>query len=148
MGIGIIGAGRIGLAIAGILARIGEDVVIANRRGPQSLQPLVDELGPRVAAGSVADAARQDIVFVAVNWSKVPAALQDLPDWGGRIVVDTNNPIEAPLFQPFDLGGRISTEVFSDYVPGARVVKAFNHLPPELLARDPQAEGGRRVLFL
>jgi len=26
-------------------------------------------------------------------------------------------------------------------------VKAFNHLPLMLLARDPGAEGGRRVLF-
>ena len=36
---------------------------------------------------------------------------------------------------------------FADLVPGARVVKAFNHLKPALLAGDPHAEGGRRVLF-
>jgi hypothetical protein len=33
-------------------------------------------------------------------------------------------------------------------VPGARVVKAFNHLPAKLLAEDPRVPGGRRVLFL
>jgi predicted dinucleotide-binding enzyme len=33
-------------------------------------------------------------------------------------------------------------------VPGARVVKAFNHLPAKLLAQDPRELGGRRVLFL
>jgi 8-hydroxy-5-deazaflavin:NADPH oxidoreductase len=27
-------------------------------------------------------------------------------------------------------------------------VKAFNHLPAETLAEDPNVEGGRRVLFL
>ena len=26
-----------------------------------------------------------------------------LPDWTGRIVIDANNPIEAPLFKPVDL---------------------------------------------
>ena len=34
-----------------------------------------------------------------------------------------------------------------DLVPGARVVKAFNHLPPPLLGGDPRTEGGQRVLF-
>jgi 8-hydroxy-5-deazaflavin:NADPH oxidoreductase len=62
-------------------------------------------------------------------------------------VIDANNPIEAPLFEPVDLQGRASSEVFADPVPGARVVKAFNHLRPETPATDPQAEGGRRVAF-
>lgn len=70
-----------------------------------------------------------------------------LPDWGGRIVIDANNPIEAPLFKAAELHGRTSSEVFAGLVPGARVVKAFNHLPPQLLAADPHTHGGRRVLF-
>lgn len=32
-------------------------------------------------------------------------------------------------------------------MPGARVVKAFNHLTPKQLSGDPHSEGGRRVLF-
>lgn len=63
------------------------------------------------------------------------------------VVVDANNPIEAPLFKPADLGGRVSSAVFADLVPGARVVKAFNHLRAEILASDPSGDGGRRVLF-
>ena len=65
----------------------------------------------------------------------------------GRIVIDANNPIEAPLFKPVDLKGRVSSEVFADLVPGARVVKAFNHLRAEVLANNPKADGGQRVLF-
>jgi predicted dinucleotide-binding enzyme len=38
--------------------------------------------------------------------------------------------------------------VFADFVPGARVVKAFNHILPHLVAGDPRAEGGRRMLFM
>jgi len=45
------------------------------------------------------------------------------------------------------LNGRLSSEIFAGLVPGARVVKAFNHLQPHLLSSDPRAEGGRRVLF-
>ncbi len=41
----------------------------------------------------------------------------------------------------------MSSEVFASLVPGARVVKAFNHLAAALLAADPSTDGGRRVLF-
>jgi predicted dinucleotide-binding enzyme len=41
----------------------------------------------------------------------------------------------------------VSSEVFADLVPGARVVKAFNHLRAEVLAGNPRADGGRRVRF-
>lgn len=145
--IGIIGAGAIGSAFAKALAARGIEAVISNSRGPESLQQLARELGPSIKAGTREQAAAQDIVLVAVNWSKLPAALSDLPDFEGRIVIDANNPIEAPLFKPVPLDGRLSTEIFAEMVPGARVVKAFNHLQPQLLSGGPAAEGGRRVLF-
>jgi predicted dinucleotide-binding enzyme len=144
---GIIGSGAIGTAFARTLARAGIEATISNSRGPDSLQELVRELGPTIKAASREQAARADIVFVAVNWTKLPAALAGLPEWSGRIVIDANNPIEAPLFKPVDLKGRVSSEVVADLVPGARVVKAFNHLRAEVLAGDPKSDGGRRVLF-
>ena len=147
MTIGIIGSGAIGTAFARTLSRAGIEATISNSRGPDSLKELVRELGPSIKAGTREEAARADIVFVAVNWTKLKAAMADLADWKGRIVIDANNPIEAPLFKPADLGGRVSSEVFADLVPGARVVKAFNHLRAELLVTDPSADGGRRVLF-
>ena len=147
MTVGIIGSGAIGTAFARTLARVGIPATIANSRGPDSLQALVHELGPSIKAGTREEAARAEVVFIAVNWTKLPAALAGLPDWNGRIVIDANNPIEAPLFKPVDLDGRVSSEVFADLVPGARVVKAFNHLRAEVLAGDPKADGGQRVLF-
>lgn len=145
--IGIIGAGQIGRAIATALARNGISATIANSRGPESLAALVEQLGPSIVAGSREEAAAKDIVIVAVNWSRLRQALAGLPDFGGRIVVDANNPIEAPRFEAVDLGARSSSEVFAEHVPGARVVKAFNHLQPQLVSGDPAADGGRRVLF-
>lgn len=145
--IGIIGAGQIGQAFAAALARNGIAATLSNSRGPESLKEIAAAIGPTIEAGTREDAASKDIVLVAVNWSKLPLALAGLPDFGGRIVIDANNPIEAPLFKPAELNGRASSEVFAGLVPGARVVKAFNHLPPQLVAGDPQAEGGRRALF-
>jgi predicted dinucleotide-binding enzyme len=145
--IGIIGAGAIGAAFAKALTRQGINVVISNSRGPESLASLVAELGPTARAGTREEAAAQPVVLVAVNWSKLPTALAGLPDFAGRIVIDANNSIEAPSFKALDLHGRMSSEVFAEWVPGARVVKAFNHLQAHLLESEPTAEGGRRVLF-
>ena len=145
--IGIIGAGNIGRAFATALAKNNIRATLANSRGPESLKDFVAAIGSTIEAGTREDAASKDIVLVAVNWSKLPAALAGLPDFGGRVVVDANNPIETPLFKPAELNGRLSSEVFAGMVPGARVVKAFNHLQPHLLSGDPRAEGGRRVLF-
>jgi len=145
--IGILGAGSLGSAVARSLAQAGIRANIANSRAPSSLSALVTDIGGTISAVSREHAASCDLVVVAINWSKLPGALANLPPWNNRIVVDANNSIEAPLFQPADLQGRSSSEVFAEWVPGARVVKAFNHLSPELLASDPQAEGGRRVLF-
>lgn len=145
--IGIIGGGNIGQAFARALARNGIAATLSNSRGPDSLADLVHEIGPTITAGTREEAASKAIVLVAVNWSKLPAALGDLPDFGGRIVIDANNPIEAPLFRPVELNGRLSSDVVAELVPGAKVVKAFNHLQPHLLSGDPTAEGGRRVLF-
>lgn len=147
MTISIIGSGAIGTAFARTLARAGIEATISNSRGPDSLKELIRELRPSIKAGTREEAARADIVFIAVNWSRLPAALAGLPDWNRRIVIDANNPIEAPLFKPVDLQGRVSSEVVADLVPGARLVKAFNHLRAEVLAGDPTADGGRRVLF-
>jgi hypothetical protein len=147
MTIGIIGSGAIGTAFARTLARAGVEATISNSRGPASLNELAQELGPSIKAGTREEAARADIVFIAVNWTKLPTALAGLPEWSGRILIDANNPIEAPLFKPVDLKGRVSSEIVAELVPGARVVKAFNHLRAELLARDPRSDGGRRVLF-
>ena len=125
----------------------GIAATIANSRGPETLASLTQELAPDVTAGTIEAAAQADIVLIAVPWSKLPSALAGLPNWNGRIVIDANNPIEAPLFKPADLHGRLSTEIVASLVPGARVVKAFNHLLAAILSGDPHAEGGERVLF-
>lgn len=147
MTIGIIGAGLIGTAFARRLVQASGSGILSNSKGPESLVDLVAEIGGPIGAGTRGEAAAQDLVLVAVPWPKLPIALKGLPDFRGRIVIDANNPIEATTFQRFDLHGRSSTEVFADYVPGARVVKAFNHFGASILAADPRVGGGRRVLF-
>jgi predicted dinucleotide-binding enzyme len=163
MSIGIIGAGALGSSVARLLARGGIAATIANSRGPESLKDLVAELGPSIKAGTAREAASADIVVVAVRWVDLETVLERLPAWNGRTVIDATNPVEFlepdspdardpnnPLaaygIKAVDLDGKHSSEVFRGYVPGARVVKAFNHLDARVLS-EPVVSGGQRTLF-
>jgi 8-hydroxy-5-deazaflavin:NADPH oxidoreductase len=163
MRIGIIGAGGLGSNVARLLAKNGISVTIANSRGPQSLAGLAKELGPSIKAGTVEEAANSAIVLVALRWVDLAKVLGGLPAWNDRIVIDgtnpvafldpgspdakdPNNPLAAYGIKAIELGGKHSSQVFREFVPGARVVKAFNHVPALVLS-EPEVAGGKRVLF-
>ncbi|SFJ74449.1 hypothetical protein SAMN05216304_11367 [Bosea sp. OK403] len=163
MTIGIIGSGALGSNFARALAKKGISATISNKRGPESLASLVQEIGPSIKAGTVEEAAGADIVLAAIRWTDAEKVLSNLPSWNGRIVIDGTNPVEFldpdspdakdpnnPLaaygIKAVDLRGRYSSEIVKQYVPGARVVKAFNHNGVEVLL-EPEVAGGQRVLF-
>jgi 8-hydroxy-5-deazaflavin:NADPH oxidoreductase len=140
--VGIIGAGRLGQAMARTARRAGRDVVIANSRGPESLTSVVSTLGDGVSAGTVEEAAAGGIVVVAVPWDRVHEAVQGV-DWNGQVVIDATNDWAAD-----DLDGRTSSEIVAGLVAGARLVKAANTLGADVLGSDPHEAGGRRVIFV
>jgi predicted dinucleotide-binding enzyme len=140
--VGIIGAGRLGQAMARVATRAGRSVVIANSRGPESLTTVVSALGEGVSAGTAGEAASAGIVVVAVPWDDVHEAVGGL-DWTGHVVIDATNDWAAD-----DLDGRTSSEIVADLVAGARVVKAANTLSAEVLASDPHQADGQRVIFI
>jgi predicted dinucleotide-binding enzyme len=142
MEVGIIGAGRLGQAMARTAVRAGRSVVIANSRGGESLTPVVSALGEGVSAGTVSEAASAGIVVIAVPWDRVPEAVQGL-SWNGQVVIDATNDWAAD-----DLQGRTSSEIVADLVAGARLVKAANTLGAEVLGSDPREAGGQRVMFI
>src|ERR1700730_3705032 len=81
MRLGTIGAGTIGTALARHAINAGYPVTLSNSRGPETLAELVAELGPLATAGTVVQAAQADIVFLAVGYLDVTAALAGLPDF-------------------------------------------------------------------
>ena len=147
MKIGIIGSGMIGSIVAKKFVFAGHDVVLSNSRGPETLNDKIAEIGEHASAGSILEAASQQIVLLAVPWTKISAAVRDLPDWNNRIVIDATNQYLAPPPNPkiADLEPLTSSEVVAKALPGARVVKAFNTLSGKYI--DGEVKGGRRVLF-
>jgi predicted dinucleotide-binding enzyme len=140
--VGIIGAGRLGQAMARVALRAGRTVGVANSRGPESLTSVVSALGEGASASTPADAAGAAIVVIAVPWDHMPEAVNGL-QWTGQVVIDATNDWAAD-----DLDGRTSSEIVADLVAPARVVKAANTLGADLLASDPHQAGGQRVIFI
>jgi predicted dinucleotide-binding enzyme len=151
MVVGILGAGQMGRTLARLFVDAGHAVRLANSRGPESMADLAGELGPLatpVAASEIAAGA--DVVVLATRWEQLPAATAAVPSWAGTVVVDTTNPRFGPgPDDVYETGARTSSEAVAELVPGARVVKAFNHQPiPALAAELGPAPSERNALFL
>jgi 8-hydroxy-5-deazaflavin:NADPH oxidoreductase len=147
MEIGIIGAGRVGVAVGRQLVSAGHHVLLSSARGPQALTPLAQDIGAR--AVPVTDAAMSELVLLAVPWPAVPEVLDPIPDWHGRILVDATNPFVS--FEPLklaDLDGRSASVIVAEHAPGARVVKAFNSVTMDNFDKGPRQGEARRVLFV
>jgi len=150
MKFGTIGAGAVALGFAREALRAGHQVVLSNRRGPDSLADVVAELGNGASAATAAVAASLDYVLLAVPWPHIEDALRGLPAWNGRVLIDATNPFSAysPKLVLADLGDKGASEVVAALAPGARVVKAFNSIVIERFIQGPTKDGGRRVIFV
>jgi 8-hydroxy-5-deazaflavin:NADPH oxidoreductase len=147
--VGTIGAGTVAQTIAGLALAAGHKVILSNSRGPDSLLELAGLLGANASAGTVAEAARADIVILAVGWDQVPEALQHQADWAGRIVIDsTNQWHQHNPESEVDLGDQTGSEYIATLMPGARIVKAFNTVFMNVVAKSAHRDDGRLVVFV
>jgi predicted dinucleotide-binding enzyme len=149
--IGIIGAGNIGSQLARLAVRNGHQVVIANSRGPETLTDLVTELGGNARAATRDEAAAAgEIVVVTVPL----AAIETIPvePLVGKVVIDTNNYYweRDGHIAALDDQSTTTAEMLQDHLPGARVVKAFNHIGADDLTRHatPAGTPDRRALVI
>jgi predicted dinucleotide-binding enzyme len=145
MSYAIIGSGKVGQALATAFARKGLKVAIASRRSAEALAPIAKAIGPTISPKSLKDAVQADIVLLAVPFGTQKDIAKAAERWQGKIVIDVTN---AYGVAPEELGNLPSSVVISQAFPGAKLVKAFNSLPAEVLAEDPNVKGGRRVVLL
>jgi predicted dinucleotide-binding enzyme len=145
MSYAIVGFGAVGQALARMFARKGIEVVVASRRPPEALAPQARAIGPTVVPKALQDAIKADAIILAVPFWEHREVAKALASWRGKIVIDVTNAFGVPVD---DLGGLPSSTVIARAFPGARLVKAFNHLRASVLAQDPATTAGRRVIFL
>jgi len=150
MKLGMIGAGTVGTTLGERFAAAGHEVLITNSRGPESLSKGLVEVGqPLEPATSTELVDQAEVIFLALPWRKVRDVLRSDVDWRGRVVVDATNIILSisPDLEIDDLKGDSGSQIVARLVPSARVVKAFNTLPFDIMFA-PTPTGFRRVLFV
>lgn len=126
--IGLIGAGRIGGTLGQVWANAGYRVMLlAQNLAP--VQTLVTAIGHGALAGTPRQAAAfGDVVVVTVPYEAVPQIGRDYaPELKGKIVLDTCNPKRETFVALTPEAVKLGTGIMDQrYLPGTRLVKAFN----------------------
>src|SRR5260370_855897 len=101
-------------------------------------------------AGAKEVAVSCEMVVLVVAWDNVPDTLASFPRWKNQILIDGTNPFhgKAGKFTPADVGNLSTSQLVAALAPGARVVKAFNHMIVPNLEEGPIVNGARRVAFV
>lgn len=148
--IGILGAGRVGTAVARQALKAGYDVRIATNKPADDIALLVEIITPGAVAVTAAEAAGADIVVVAVPLHKHRTLDPDL--LAGRTVIDAMNywaPVDGEI-DDFENDARTSSEIIQAFLSGSHIVKTLNHIGYHDLEEDGKGPGseGRRALAL
>lgn len=125
MKIAVIGAGKVGSAIARAARRSGHDVVITSASSATA-QQAAHSLGVAAATSNEIAVATAEMVVLAVPFgavADVAAGIREVA--AGKIVIDATNPIE-PGHTGLAVTGRSGAEEVQDLLPQSAVVKAFN----------------------
>lgn len=141
--IGIIGSGRQGGNVGLQWARAGHEVLFSSRN-PGELAALVAKAGGRCRAGLPQEAATfGEVVLIAVPYGALPQVGQEYAGlMRGKVVIDCGNPREdrdGPMAK--DAAARGTGAASAGYLPGVRLVRAFNALSFVQVEREAHRAG-------
>lgn len=127
MKIGILGAGRVGTAVARQAVRAGHSVKIATGRPASEIKLLTEVIVPGATAVDRDQLRGSDLIVVAVPLHKYRSI--DTSVLQGHVVIDTMNywaPVDGVMEEFED--GRSTSEVIAEFLGEVRAVKTLNHI--------------------
>jgi 8-hydroxy-5-deazaflavin:NADPH oxidoreductase len=145
--IGILGTGGVGAALGVKWAQLGHDVHFGSR-SPESAksQELIARAGQASKVTSLAEAAAEsDVIVVAVPWNAMVETIALTGPCAGKVVIDCVNPVK-PDLSGLATEGMSASEYIAQWMPGARIVKAFNTASTKVML-DPSFGGKPATMF-
>jgi predicted dinucleotide-binding enzyme len=141
--IGIIGSGNIGGAVGLRWAKAGHQILFSSRH-PEDLGELVEQAGAGARAGLPGEAAEfGEIVLIAVPYAALPQVGRDYASAiQGKVVIDCGNPYpgrDGPMAD--DALARGTGVASAEYLPGVRLVRAFNAINYRSVESEANREG-------
>ena len=149
MRVGIVGSGTVGQHLGAGFVKHGHEVWIGTRE-PAKLAEWAKKVGPKAHVVTTAEAARQgELLVVATRWEGTEAALRAAgpENFKGKVVIDATNPLRYSENAPPTLALGFETsagEKVQQWLPGAKVVKAYNTVGAPLMV-DPEFQGGLKA---
>lgn len=148
--IGIIGAGKIGGTLGALWVRAGHEVLLSSRH-PERLKDLAARLGQRARAGFPREAAAfGEVVLISVPYAALPQVGRDYAaELAGKVVLETGNPFpgrDGAMAQAARAKGTGAAS--AEFLPGVRLVRAFNTVPYYALRREAHRAGERIAIPL
>ena len=148
MKIAFIGSGRQGGALGLQFAKAGHEVMFSSRH-PETLKDLVAKAGASARAGLPDEAAKWgDVIVIAVPYGSTPQVGKDYAAlMKGKVVIDLGNP-------NVNRDGPMATEAIkkgtgvasAEFLPGVRLVRAFNALSFVQVERDAHRAGEKLAI--
>ena len=148
MKIAFIGSGRQGGALGLQFAKAGHQVMFSSRH-PETLKDLVAKAGAKARAGLPDEAAKWgEVIVIAVPYGSTAQVGKDYgPLMKGKVVIDLGNP-------NVNRDGPMATEAIkkgtgvasAEFLPGVRLVRAFNALSFVQVERDAHRAGEKLAI--
>lgn len=143
--IGVIGSGRVGGTIGTLWVKAGHEVMFSSLDLEHDRR-LAASIGPGARAGTPKEAAAfGEVLFFAVPYAALPGLGRDLAaEIKGKIVLDASNPIpsrDGPMAREALAKGTGAAS--SEFLPGARIVRAYNEVGYARMRDDAHRAGER-----
>ncbi|MBC8137978.1 MAG: NAD(P)-binding domain-containing protein [Fibrella sp.] len=150
MNIGIIGSGNIGGTLGTLWTSAGHSVLFSGR-DQGKLSTLVNGIVGNARFGTAADAARfGDVILFAVPYTQTDAVLAEISaSLTGKLIIDARNAYSAS-FSVIEMpaGVTAASELVATLPGSARVVKAFNTQPTQVLKQQNHLPEEQRITIV
>ncbi len=154
MKIGILGSGDVGKKLGSGFVSIGHEVMLGSRDpNSENVRSWIAANGKSASGGTFErTAAFGEVVVLATLWTGTENAIKlaGAKNFAGKVVIDATNPLVFEENKPprLSLGFDDSAgEHVQRWLPGARVVKAFNIVGNQYMVH-PQFECGPPDMFI